>query len=158
MNPDKKIRRLQSLLYTSGMGTILFSVWSVLRGIGGVYKMLREMPQNGGENIGGENISGETLMIVSAIVIVLMIVMILWLYIYIGRRAMQTSLGIKTSNKYIILAILDLAFAAVVYISELVTQQPSEWLDDIMLTIIDVTSDVILLEVVVFSILLKKLR
>ena len=33
MNPNKKIRRLQSMLYTSGAGIILFSLWFGIQGV-----------------------------------------------------------------------------------------------------------------------------
>lgn len=155
MNPNKKIRRLQSLLYTSGRGTILFSLWSVIRGLGEIYNLFRK-PIESGES----GISAGTLKTFSLFTVLILIICILSLYTYIGRRAIQTSLGRKTSNKYIVLAIIIIVFSASSYVPGLLTLTPSAWFnsDDIMLTIIDVTSDVILAEVVVFSVLLKKMR
>ena len=43
MNPDKKVRRVQSLLYTSGVGVILFSIWTGLRGIEGLFEVWSEL-------------------------------------------------------------------------------------------------------------------
>ena len=104
--------------------------------------------------------SVEMLKTLSIIIVFLLILFILSLYTYIGRRAIQTSLGKKTSNKYIVLAVITIVFSASSYVPGLLTLAPSALLhsDDIMLTIIDFTSDVILAEVVVFSVLLKKPR
>ena len=39
MNPDKRVRRVQSLLYTNGVGVILFSIWTGLRGIESLFEI-----------------------------------------------------------------------------------------------------------------------
>ena len=72
----------------------------------------------------------------------------------------MTSLGRKTSNNYIVLSILLVISSAKSYISDFFTLAPSEWIHTggIVLSVIDFTSLVILAEVSVFSILLKKLR
>lgn len=81
-------------------------------------------------------------------------------YIYIGRKAILTSLGRKTSCKYIVLSIIWVASSAKSYVSAFLTRNPAEWIHEggIVLSVIDFTSLVILAEVAVFSILLKKLR
>ncbi len=152
MNPNKKIRRLQSLLYTSGVGTILFSLWWGIRGTGIVYALLKEMPISGD---GG--ISAETMTRIAGILIFLIVSCLIGVYLYIGRKAMLTSLGKKTGNLYIVLAILFLADSIKAYISNMINLPPSQWINTggIMLSMIDLTSNVILAEVVVFSILLK---
>ena len=48
MNPDKKVRRVQSLLYTSGVGIILFSIWSGLRGIESLFEAWKELSREYG--------------------------------------------------------------------------------------------------------------
>lgn len=45
MNPDKKVRRVQSLLYTSGLGTVLFSIWSGIRGLESLFEIWKELAQ-----------------------------------------------------------------------------------------------------------------
>lgn len=134
------------------MGTILFSLWSVIRGLAEIYDFFRKPAESG--------ISAEMLKILSLLIVFIPIILILSLYTYIGRKAIQTSLGRKTSNKYIVLAIITIVLSVSSYVPGLLTLTPSILLhpDDIMLTIIDFTSDVILAEVVVFSVLLKKLR
>ncbi|WP_432627317.1 hypothetical protein [Brotaphodocola sp.] len=155
MNPNKKIRRLQSLLYTSGAGIILFSLWSGIRGIESFYRTLRETPE-----VLREILNDRTQSIVLGIVIFFMFFGVIGIYVYIGRKAILTSLGQKTGRKYLILASVTFVSSMALYLSEFFTSSPSEWLhiDDLILTLIDLTSDVILAEVVVFSILLKKLR
>ena len=152
MNPNKKIRRLQSLLYTSGFGTILFSLWWGIRGTGIMYTLLREIP------ISGEDvISDEMMNRIAMILVVFIVTCLIGVYLYIGRKAMLASLGRKTSNKYIVLAVFFLAGSIETYISNLFTRSPAQWfnLGGIVLSLIDFTSNVILAEVIVFSILLK---
>lgn len=155
MNPNKKIRRLQSLLYTSGAGTILFSLWWGIRGFGILYTILRKTP------ISGDGvISDEMMNRIAGILMLFLVAGLMGLYLYIGRQAMLTSLGRKTGNKYIVLAFLFLADSIKEYISNVMNLPPSQWLSsgEIMLSVIDITSNVILAEVVVFSILLKRQR
>lgn len=151
MNPDKKIRRLQSLLYTSGAGTVLFSIWSGIRGIALFFEELREK-----QSVWNEILNNE----VAGILVFFLMLCIICVYVYIGRKAMMTSLGRKTSNNYIVLSILLVISSAKSYISDFFTLAPSEWIHTggIVLSVIDFTSLVILAEVAVFSILLKKLR
>ena len=57
MNPDKKVRRLQGLLYTSGVGTILISIWSGIRGIESLFEICNELSQEYGTEPGNTVIS-----------------------------------------------------------------------------------------------------
>lgn len=155
MNPNKKIRRLKSLLYTSGVGMILFSLWSGIRGIESFYRTLRETPE-----IFGEILNDKTQSMLIGIIVFFLLFIGMGMYLYIGRKAMLAALGKKTGKKYLIFASVLLVSSIAMDFSNFFTLSPSEWIhmDDIILTLIDLTSDVILAEVVVLSILLRKKR
>lgn len=155
MNPDKKVRRLQSLLYTSGIGAILFSLWSGIRGIEVAYAFFRQAPP-----IDDSIVMDKSMSVIAGIFIfVLVFISIAW-NLYIGRKAILASLNRKTGNLYIVLAILVLLTSVISYLFDFVTRPPSEWFhtDDIIMAMINLTSNIILAEVIVYSILLKKLR
>lgn len=155
MNPSKKIRRLQSLLYTSGAGTILFSLWSGIRGIQIFFEKFREL-----RAAGDEILNQKYMGVFAGILMFILLFCVVGVYVYIGRKAMRASLGKKTGSRYILVAILVLINSVHSYVSDFLTLSLSEWIhkDGIMLSVIDFTSSVILAEVVVFSILLKKMR
>ena len=150
MNPDKKIRRLQSLLYTSGAGTILFSLWSGIRGMGAFFEGLNEI--SGHDNEVSEVILGISFFIV--------LFCFLSFYIYIGKKAIDASLGKCKGNAYIVMALISVVISLAAHISDFISSQSLEWtnIEDMILFVIDFTSNVILVEVVVFSILLRKWR
>lgn len=152
MNPDKKIRRLNMLLYTSGAGTILFSLWSGIRGVISSFDAIKALPSM--EEVG---ISDETIKMIIGIMILIIFIGSVLLSFYIGRKAMLTSLGKNKSNWYIILASISIILSMKTHIDSFVNNSMSEWFrtQDVILFIIDLTSNVILIEVVVFSVLLK---
>lgn len=155
MNPNKKVRRLQGLLYTSGVGTILFSLWTGIREIGILFESLR--------NISGfdeEIISARTMKCILTVIFFIIIFGTALIYIYIGRKAILTSRGENKSNTYVILAVLTVMNSFAMYIENFTSVQPAEWFEakEIMLFVIDFTSNIILAEVVVYSVLLKRLR
>lgn len=155
MNPDKKVRRLQMLLYTSGVGTILFSLWSGVREI----RMFMEEIQ-GISSIDNQLMSEEVVRTVSGIVFFFFLFWVVALHLYIGKTAIAVGLGKRKGNAYLVLASVILIFSVSTYIYDLISTQLFESLemDRIILLAIDLTSDVILAEVVIFSILLKRKR
>lgn len=155
MNPDKKIRRLQSLLYTSGVGCILFSLWSGIRGIEFAYTFTHQAVPSSDGVIMDESLTT----IVGIVIFVTVFISIAW-NLYIGRKAILASLNKKTGNLYIVLAIFVLLTSVISYLSDFVTRPPLEWFqtDDIIMAMINLTSNIILAEVIVYSILLKKMR
>ena len=155
MNPDKRIRRLQSLLYTSGVGTILFSLWFGIRGIEFAYAFFRQAPPDGDGVI-----MDKSLNVLTGIVIFAMVFISIAWNLYIGLKAILTSLNKKTGNFYLVQAVFVLLTSVLSYVSDFVTRPASEWFNtnDILMTVINLTANVILAEVIIYSILLKKMR
>ena len=155
MDTGQKMRRLQSRLYTGGFGIILFSVWSGIRDIQILFEMMREQSLDVSEVL-----SEETIRIIMRVLILVVIGGSTLLYLYIGRRAMQVSLGKKKGNLYLVFAVLVLISSCATYFENLKSQV---WLqvpdmEQIVLTVIDVTATLILADVIVCSLLLKRMR
>ena len=153
MNPSRKVRRLQSRLYTSGIGIILFSLWSFIRQAGILFEQLIDL-----QNFEEEMMLPKVAYTLIAGVILIIIIGTALLYIYIGRRAMLVSQGRYKKNKYLVLAILVLIISTISYGSDIATSSVAELvaMRGIVLYAIDLTSNLILLEVIIYSILLKK--
>ena len=152
MNPDKKVRRVQSLLYTSGVGVILFSIWTGLRGIEGLFEVWSELRREYGTEMENAVIS----MILCLFILAIMM-FFTFLYIYIGKTAIDVSYGKKKGNMYIVLSVLSSIVSWLSYISQFAHGELFE-VKTIVYIIIDLTSNIILIEVIVFSLLLKKMR
>lgn len=155
MNPNKKIRRLQSLLYTSGVGTVLFSLWSGVREIGIFFDGLKQL-----SNMDGWMISAETIKAFYVVFFFLFLFSFSFLYIYIGNKAILTSRAKNRSNAYIVWSVILIIGSFATHVHSLVNFQsaPEIRMEQIILFVIDVTSNIILVEVVVFSVLLKRMR
>ena len=152
MNPDKKVRRVQSLLYTSGVGVILFSIWTGLRGIEGLFEVWSELRRESGTEMENAVIS----MILCLFILAIMM-FFTFLYIYIGKTAIDVSCGKKKGNLYLVLSVLLNIISWSLYISQCTHGEMFE-VKTLVYIMIDITSNIILIEVIVFSFLLKKMR
>lgn len=152
MNPDKRVRRVQNLLYTSGVGVILFSIWTGLRGIESLFEVWNELRREYSTELENTVIS-----IVLCLFILAVLMFFTFLYVYIGKTAIDVSCGKKKSNLYIVLSVLLSILSWSLYISQVAHGEMFE-VKTIVYIMIDITSNIILIEVIVFSFLLKKMR
>lgn len=152
MNPDKKARRLQGLLYTSGAGTILFSIWSGIRGVESLFEFWNELSRDHGTEP-----FPTTLKIFLCTVIFLTLMLITFLHLYIGKTAMDVSNGEKRGNLYLVLAGFYNLLSWTLYIPQFLNGELFE-AKTIIYIMIDLTSNIILIEVIIFSLLLRKMR
>lgn len=152
MHPDKKVRRVQSLLYTSGVGIILFSIWSGLRGLESLFEVWNELSREYGTGR-----VDSVLRVILCLIIFLIIMFVTFMYVYIGKTAMSVSRGDKKGNMYIYLSVLLNILSWSLYISQFTKGEIFE-VKTIIYILIDLTSNIILIEVIVFSLLLKKMR
>ena len=152
MNPDKKVRRVQSLLYTSGVGVILFSIWTGLRGIESLFEVWSELRREHGTQL--EN---TVITIILCLFILAVLMFFTFLYVYIGKTAIDVSCGKKKGNLYLVLSVLLNIISWSLYISQFTHGEMFE-VKTLVYIMIDITSNIILIEVIVFSFLLKKMR
>ena len=80
-----------------------------------------------------------------------------FMHVYIGKTAMAVSCGEKKGNLYIVLSVLFNIISWSLYIPQFVNGEAFE-VKTMIYLIIDLTSNIILIEVIVFSLLLKKMR
>ena len=105
----------------------------------------------------GIELIGTVTKIVLCLLILLILMCVTFLYVYIGKTAMAVSCGEKKGNLYIALSVLFNIISWSLYIPQFVNGEAFEAKTMIYL-IIDLTSNIILIEVIVFSLLLKKMR
>ena len=79
------------------------------------------------------------------------------MHVYIGKTAIDVSYGKKKGNMYIVSSVLSSIVSWLSYISQFAHGELFE-VKTIVYIIIDLTSNIILIEVIVFSLLLKKMR
>ena len=152
MNPDKRVRRVQSLLYTNGVGVILFSIWTGLRGIESLFEVWNELRREYSTELESTVVS-----IVLYLFILAVLMFFTFLYVYIGKTAIDISCGKKKSNLYIVLSVLLNILSWSLYISQFTHGEMFE-VKTAVYIMIDIMSNIILIEVIVFSFLLKKMR
>lgn len=149
MNPDKKVRRVQSLLYTSGLGTVLFSIWSGIRGLESLFEIWKELAQEHDE-------IDIVVNVLLCLFIFVLLMVVTFLYVYIGKTAMEVSIGKKKGNLYLILAVLFSLISWFSYIPYFTNGEQLE-VKTLIYLVIDITSNIILIEIIAFSLLLKKI-
>ena len=131
-------------------------MWSGIRDLGIVFTKLREDPEIQGQlQLAGENIN-----IVLNVLFVIVIAYSILIHIYIGRKAMQFSLGKSKGKAYVVLAAVLVLLSFITYVNDFRNHQlfASYEIDQAVLLVIDLTSNLILGEVVVCSILLRRWR
>lgn len=129
-------------------------MWSGIRDLGIIFAKLREDPEIQGQ------LAGENLNIVLNVLFVIVIAYSILIHIYIGRKAMQFSLGRSKGKSYVALAAVLVLLSFITYVNDFRNHQlfASYEIDQAVLLVIDLTSNLILGEVVVCSILLKRWR
>ena len=155
MNPDKRIRRLQNLLYMSGIGTILFSIWTGIRGIVTFLPPLQNYPI--------ENMDETSIFLIKLIMNIFIFVLfffIILIYFCIGKAAISISFGKQCSFRFIFFCLLLLTVSIISYVYDffITPDQSTIRMQDIAMTVLDLTANIILIEIVVFSIKLNRLR
>ena len=100
------------------------------------------------------------LKIIVCLLIFVLLMGITFLYVYIGKTAMAVSCGEKKGHLYLVLSVLFILLSGFLYIFQFINSGIGELVEakTIIYFIIDVTSNIILIEVIVFSLLLKKMR
>ena len=152
MNPDKKVRRVQGLLYTSGVGVILFSIWAGLRGIESLFELWNELCREYGAEL-----DNAVIKIMICLFVFTFLMFFTFMHVYIGKAAIDVSSGKKKGNMYLVLSVLLSIIYWSLYIFQFAYGEKFE-VKTLVYIIIDLTFNIILIEVVVFSLLLKKMR
>ena len=101
-----RIRRSQNTLIVVGTGTILFSVWTVIKTLGAFFLLKNESVDVVKEAAGeiGVALSDQQVFYIVLAVMVLFMILFLAVRTFIGRSAILEGRGLRRGNGYLILA------------------------------------------------------
>lgn len=146
---DVKIRRLESNLTTIGTGIIAFGFWGFL-------KFILSYLFLGAQSVG---IDGDEYITVVAIFVWAVAILIPLVYLWIGMSARAEGRGKRKSALYLFMVGWIIFVSTIAILLELYSlSKLKDWFEIIVTLIIDLTRYVFLIELMVYSISLRKLR
>lgn len=146
------LRRCQDMLSAGGKGVIFFGIWNVIKVIM-YFVMARDTMSATFKRVDAEGLEW--------IVILIMAVMIgisLAFRVFVGRSAIKESRETKKKYAYIIIAFIMLAASAASIILNFQNLLALRILSFIVEELVEVTSFVTILEVIIYGIKIKKVR
>lgn len=146
---DVKIRRLESNLTTIGTGIIAFGFWGFL-------KFILSYLFLGAQSVG---IDDDEYITVVAIFVWAVAILIPLVYLWIGMSARAEGRGKRKSVLYLFMVGWIIFVSTIAILLELYSlSKLKDWFEIIVTLIIDLTRYVFLIELMVYSISLRKLR
>ncbi|MBQ6412094.1 MAG: hypothetical protein IJI19_01255 [Ruminococcus sp.] len=146
---DVKIRRLESNLTTIGTGIIAFGFWGFL-------KFILSYLFLGAQSVG---IDGDEYITVIAIFVWAVAILIPLVYLWIGMSARAEGRGKRKSALYLFMVGWIIFVSTIAILMELYSlSKLKDWFEIIVTLIIDLTRYVFLIELMVYSVTLRKLR
>lgn len=146
---DVKIRKLESNLITIGTGVIAFGFWGFL-------KFILSYLFLGAQSVG---IDGDEYITVVAIFVWAVAILIPLVYLWIGMSARAEGRGKRKSVLYLFMVGWIIFISTIAILIELYSlSKLKDWFEIIVTLIIDLTRYVFLIELMVYSISLRKLR
>ncbi|MBQ1898783.1 MAG: hypothetical protein II163_06405 [Ruminococcus sp.] len=146
---DVKIRKLESNLTTIGTGVIAFGFWGFL-------KFILSYLFLGAQSVG---IDGDEYITVIAVFVWAVAILIPLVYLWIGMSARAEGRGKRKSALYLLMVGWIIFVSTIAILLELYSlSKLKDWFEIIVTLIIDLTRYVFLIELMVYSISLRKLR
>ena len=146
---DVKIRKLESNLTTIGTGVIAFGFWGFL-------KFILSYLFLGAQSVG---IDGDEYITVIAVFVWAVAILIPLVYLWIGMSARAEGRGKRKSALYLFMVGWIIFVSTIAILLELYSlSKLKDWFEIIVTLIIDLTRYVFLIELMVYSISLRKLR
>ena len=144
-----KIRKLESNLTTIGTGVIAFGFWGFL-------KFILSYLFLGAQSVG---IDGDEYITVIAVFVWAVAILIPLVYLWIGMSARAEGRGKRKSALYLFMVGWIIFVSTIAILLELYSlSKLKDWFEIIVTLIIDLTRYVFLIELMVYSISLRKLR
>ncbi len=169
MNDERKLRKYEHALVISGAGTILFGAWSVVKAV--AFSIMSPLtilasviPGDDLDALHDVGLSNTAVSVVALVMILLVLLIGLALRYYIGRAAIQDGRRIRRRRPvYIVFAvILSMTLVSSIfwnYIEASPDETATKTLDAMSVSVIvDITSFLCLLEMIVSAIFVRKLR
>lgn len=160
------MRRSQNTLIVVGTGTILFSVWTVVKTLGSLFMCREEavaIARRTADEV-GVVISDQNLFYIMIAVLLTTLLLFLGIRTYIGRSAISEGRGFRRSKGYLILAVILIIINTAAVVIMFISTKSKEYLwmfsSDTSLStlIIELTSIIMLAEMVFAAAKLRKAR
>ena len=160
------IRRSQNTLIVVGSGTILFSVWTVVKTLGSLFLLRDELVAFLRKTIdeSGLTIPDQYIFYIELAMVLIIMALFLVFRTFIGLSAVAEGRGFRRNNGYLILAVIMIIFNITAVVMNFVstTSQDSHavFSEDTSLSahIIEITSIVMLVELVFSAIRIRRVR
>lgn len=163
---ERELRRNQNLLYCVGTGVIMFGLWNVIKGIVTIFLQKDELIlvfETVKESLTPDKADYfvSTFTIV-CIIIGIIIGVLLLMHICVGLSARKEGMGRRKKDRvaYLVVAVILMVLTAAAVVLEILTlfKSPEGLLDEIVTVIVDVTSLVVIIELIVTGIKVRKLK
>ncbi len=163
---ERELRRNQNLLYCVGTGVIMFGLWSVIKGIMTIFLqkdelivMLETVKASLTPDQADYFVSTFTLV---CIIIGIIIGVLLLMHICVGLSARKEGMGRRKKDRvgYLVVAFILLVLSVALVVPEIpaLFKGVDDLLDEIVTVIVDVTSIVVILELIVTGIKVRILK
>ena len=147
---EQKLRKYQSILGISGIATIVFGVWGIIKTI--LFMVLDPY------RIDGSTIDIKAMYLQFIIWVIVYVVIDLFLRVFVGLSARAESKGKKTSILYLIFAGILIIVSLFWIIRTFLLIKEIDLMDILTSVIIDLISLFALTETLIYGIKLKKLK
>lgn len=167
---ERKLRKYEHTMVISGVGIILFGVWSIVKAsifflITPLEHLAEVLPGDQKEKIAEDGFSQEAIAYTVLVMILIILLVSLMIRLYIGRAAIQDGRRIRRRRPfYIVCAIL---IGVSLISSTIATLRPGSgeeaaWASDLNVAsvsvVVDLTSLLCVVELIISAILVRKLR
>lgn len=163
---ERELRRNQNLLYCVGTGVIMFGLWNVIKGIVTIFLQRDELILLF-ETIKASLTPDKADYFVSTFTLVCIIIgiiigVLLLMHICVGLSARKEGMGRRKKDRvaYLVVAVILMVLTAATVVLEIPTlfKSPEGLLDEIVTVIVDVTCLVVIIELIVTGIKVRKLK
>ena len=152
---ERELRRQQSKLAASGLAVIAFGIWSVVKGI--ILMLLGEAPVD--IRVLMREVDAPVWAFVLVVVLFLIVLNVdLYLRIYVGLSARSEAAGKKKGAAYLVVACIVLTLSILSIIALFRSAYTDTSGDKVVTFVIEVTSLIALLNMIVASVRVKKIR
>lgn len=169
INNDPKhiaIRKTQNTLIVVGSGIVLFGIWTAVKMLGSFFLLKEEtiaaMRMLGGE--GMDELSDTAVFYITLVMVMLVMLVILAIRTYVGLSAISEGRGKKSRILYIPIAVIMIIFGIISFYTSFTTVEDlgtyGAFSKDTTMSglIIELTSVIMLTEMVVSAVRIKRLR
>ena len=158
------IRKTRNILIVVGTGTIMFSVWTVVKTLSSIFLLRDEAIAAARKTVDeiGLVVPDQQLFFIALVTVLISMILFLTVRIYIGMAAISEGRGSRRRKGYLLLAVLMIIFNITAIVINFISVNPQESLGafshDTSLSslIIELTSMVMIVEMVFAAVRLRR--